>query len=178
MARIAITCCPFVNLMPDVVEDHNADLRGISTSSAAVQAQTIGAIGAPGEPSYGLSDPATANMSGALLVSSDRRTIASGATVGPASGLTDCVKVNSSALAPETHEYLAESSLVELDFAREREMYEDKGDAIVFSTNKSIRVPFHQDYDPNAMLCYVNAAANISDQYTYKIRIGCTRAYP
>ena len=99
-------------------------------------------------------------------MSSDRRTIASGATVGPASGLTDCVKVNSSALAPETHEYLAGSSLVELDFAREREMYEDKGDAIVFSTNKSIRVPFHQDYDPNAMLCYVNAAANISDQYT------------
>ena len=62
MARIAITCCPFVNLMPDVVEDHNAEMRGMSTSSAAAQAQTIGAIGAPGEPSYGLSDPATANM--------------------------------------------------------------------------------------------------------------------
>ena len=78
-------------------------MRSISTSRVVAQAQTIGASGAPGESdSFGLPEPATAIMSGALPGSSDQRTIASGATIGPASGLTDPAKVNSTVPAPET----------------------------------------------------------------------------
>ena len=72
---------------------------------------------------------------------------ASGAPIDPVSGLTDPVIVNSSAQAPEMHEYLAGSPLVEFYSAGRSEMHDDNEYTTLFTTTSHFHLPF-QNYDP------------------------------
>ena len=51
------------------------------------------------------------------------------------------------------------------------ETHENNGDTYsLFSSNERFRLPFHNECDPNVVLCYAHAQLNISDQYK-KLRV-------